>query len=124
MTDLPARSASGELAIEIEEAPDAVRLVWSGKSRDRDPAQFLAPLFARVLERVRGDGRRVVLDFRAVDYMNSSTFPPVLKLVDEAKQAGLSVTLEYATARRWQELSFSALRAFETPDGRIRVHGS
>ncbi len=123
MSGPPVRFASGELAIEVEDRPDELRLVWTGKSRDRDPARFLAPIFEQAVERVRGDRRRIVLDFRAVEYMNSSTFPPVLKLVDAAKAGGLSLTLEYTPARRWQELSFSALRAFETPDGRITVHG-
>jgi hypothetical protein len=110
-----------ELVIDVVEEPSAVRLIWSGKSTDRDPGRFLTPILLHVLERVRGDPKRIVLDFANIDYMNSSTFAPIVKLLGEARREGTSVVLEYTPSRKWQALSFSALRAFETSDGRIAV---
>jgi hypothetical protein len=121
MSTLPPRYAEKELVIDVVEDRDAVRLVWSGKSTDRDPGRFLMPILLSVLERVRGDPKRIVLDFANIDYMNSSTFAPIVKLLDEARRSATSVILEYTPSRKWQSLSFSALRAFETPDGRISV---
>jgi hypothetical protein len=47
----------------------------------------------------------------------------VVKTVDEARRAGVPIALEYSLARKWQALSFSALRTFETSDGRVSVLG-
>lgn len=121
MTTLPARFSDRDLTIDVVESPGELRLVWKGRSTDREPARVLRPVFDAVLEKVRGDHLRLVMDFTGVDYMNSSTFTPIVKLLNEAKRTGVSFSLEYSAARKWQELSFSALRAFETPDGLISV---
>jgi hypothetical protein len=117
---LPARYAERELSIEVAEGDD-VRLTWRGKSSDRDPGRFLVPIFAAVLARAREAKKAVVMDFAGVEYMNSSTFTPVVKMLNEAKVSGVTVALEYDESTKWQAVSFSALRAFETPDGRITI---
>lgn len=121
MSALPARFAERELVIDVQDGPGELRLVWSGRSTDRDPGKFLMPIFQELLERVRGDPKRITMDFTNVEYMNSSTFAPIVKLLDMARRSASSVTLEYTQSRKWQTLSFSALRTFETPDGRIAV---
>jgi hypothetical protein len=121
MSALPARFAERDLAIEVLESGVEVRLVWSGRSTDREPGLFLMPIFNQLLDRVRGDPKRIAMDFTKVEYMNSSTFAPLVKLLDAARRSGASVVLEYSPSRNWQALSFSALRTFETPDGRIAV---
>jgi len=115
------RYADKDLVIDVVEGAGEVRLTWSGKSTEREPGRFLVPLFGEVLAHAKTVGKRVAMDFGAVDYMNSSTFTPIVKLLDEAKRAGVAVLLEFDGTRKWQALSFSALRAFETPDGRIAV---
>jgi hypothetical protein len=117
------RYSEGDLALEVAERPGELRVVWSGKSADREPGRFLVPVLGEVLARARAAGAKLVLDFSALEYMNSSTFTPVVKLLDEARKGNVSVVLEYSLARKWQALSFSALRTFETLDGRISVHG-
>lgn len=121
MSALPDRFAERELVIDVQDGPGELRLVWSGRSTDRDPGKFLMPIFQDLLERVRGDPKRITMDFTKVEYMNSSTFAPIVKLLDMARRSSSSVTLEYTQSRKWQTLSFSALRTFETPDGRIAV---
>lgn len=121
MSAQPARFAERELVIDVQDGPGELRLVWSGRSTDRDPGKFLMPIFQDLLERVRGDPKRITMDFTKVEYMNSSTFAPIVKLLDMARRSASSVTLEYTQSRKWQTLSFSALRTFETPDGRIAV---
>jgi hypothetical protein len=121
MNALPARFAERELVIDVQDAQGELRLVWSGRSTDRDPGKFLMPIFQDLLERVRGDPKRITMDFTKVEYMNSSTFAPIVKLLDMARRSVASITLEYTQSRKWQTLSFSALRTFETPDGRIAV---
>ena len=46
----------------------------------------------------------------------------VIRSLEEAARGPHRVRLEYNRLRRWQDLSFSALRAFETVDGRISIH--
>jgi hypothetical protein len=113
----------GDLALEVSEGPGEVRVVWRGKSADREPGRFLVPVLAEVLERARAANAKLIHDFSPLEYMNSSTFTPVVKAVDEARRVGVQLVLEYSLARKWQALSFSALRTFETQDGRISVHG-
>jgi anti-anti-sigma regulatory factor len=97
--------------------------VWRGKSNAREPGRFLVPVLTDAYERARTSGRRLVLDFSPLDYMNSSTFTPIVKLLDHVKRTAGSITLEFDPSRKWQALSFGALRTFETTDGRIAVRG-
>ena len=100
-----------------------IDLVWKGKSNERDPARFLMPILQGALSRGGNGQKQVVLDFSSLEYMNSSTFSPLVRLLDEAAKGRHRLLLEYNQGRKWQALSFSALRAFETPDGRIALRG-
>jgi hypothetical protein len=113
----------GALAIDVAERGGALVLAWCGRSDAREPGRFLVPVLDAALERARAGGLRLVLDFTAVEYMNSSTFTPIVKLVARARATGVPVALEYSLGRSWQALSFSALRTFETRDGRVTVSG-
>ncbi len=117
---LSPRYQDRDLVLEVSEG-DALVVAWRGKSNDREPGRFLVPVFAQLLARAAEAKKPIVMDFSAVEYMNSSTFTPLVKLLDEAKRAGAGVVLQYDSQTKWQALSFSALRAFETPDGRIAV---
>jgi hypothetical protein len=123
MAEAVKRWSQGELSLELVEGPGELRLTWRGKSSDREPSRFLVPVLTVALERARVAAVPLVMDFRELDYMNSSTFTPVVKALDESRRLSVPIVLEYALARRWQALSFSALRTFETLDGRIKVHG-
>ncbi len=115
--------AEKALALELSERGGDVVLAWRGRSEEREPSRFLVPVLQEALEAARAGGRRLVLDFTALDYMNSSTFAPLVKLLELARRTGVAVQVRYSLAVKWQSLSFTALRAFETPDGRISVHG-
>lgn len=123
MGDAVKRFVQGELTLELAETPSELRLTWLGRSSDREPSHFLVPVLTEALERARAAGLPLVMDFSALEYMNSSTFTPVVKALDESRRLSVSVVLEYSTSRKWQALSFSALRTFETLDGRIKVNG-
>jgi hypothetical protein len=113
----------GELTLELLRSPEVVRLRWRGKSTEREPGRFLVPVLAEAFEAARAAGLALVLDFAALEHMNSSTFTPVVKALDDSRRLSVPVVLEYSLARKWQALSFSALRTFETLDGRIKVNG-
>lgn len=123
MADAVRRWLRGELTLELRQTSQELRLTWRGKSTDREPGQFLVPVLAEAFESARAAGVALVLDFTGLDYMNSSTFTPVVKALDDSRRLSVPVVLEYSLSRRWQALSFSALRTFETLDGRIKVDG-
>lgn len=111
------------LSVEVLEDPSEVRVTFRGRSAAREPGQFLIPILKDALQRAADGKRPLVLDFATIDYMNSSTFTPLVKLLDEAARGGHKVLVEYSKDKKWQSLSFAALRAFETPDGRVSFRG-
>ena len=115
--------AEGELTLEARQDPGELRLSWRGRSSDREPGRFLLPVLSQLVETCRRSSLRLCLDFSPLDYMNSSTFTPVVKAIDEARRSGVPIALEYSQAKKWQALSFSALRTFETTDGSVSVLG-
>jgi hypothetical protein len=117
------RFVQGELTLELTRTGNELRLAWQGKSAERDPSRFLVPILEQAMEIARNGKLPLVLDFSTLDYMNSSTFTPVVKALDESRRLSVPVVLEYSLSRKWQALSFSALRTFETLDGRIKVRG-
>ena len=100
------------LTIRVDDLGDRYEVHWSGKSTARNPSQFIAPILTATMQAAEKNSRMVVLDFTRVEYMNSSTVTPVIRVLDEAKRKGLEVEVVYAADLKWQELSFSALRVF------------
>lgn len=101
---------SRALTLTVSEEPASVVVTWRGRSTARNPAAFLAPILLQALARACELRRPITLDFRAVEYFNSSTMAPVVRLMEEARRRNARVTLQYDSGQRWQELSFSALR--------------
>lgn len=117
--NLPQTITENALSLELTEGADELRVRWIGKSADREPGKFLAPLFQDLL--TTAAQRCLVMDFTQLEYMNSSTFTPLVKLLVEARRLQARVRLEYSRERKWQALSFVALKSFATPDGRISL---
>jgi hypothetical protein len=112
-----------QLTLEVVETGADIEVRWLGKSVQRNPGKFIIPTLAEVMKRATDENRPVVWDFRQLEYMNSSTVTPVIKMLETAKRGSGKVKLIYSKIKKWQDLSFSALRIFETKDGRIQVTG-
>ncbi len=121
MSEAAQRWQQGELWLEATAGAGELRVAWRGRSADRDPARFLGPVLAELVETCRRSAARLRLDFTALEYMNSSSFTPIVKALGEARRSGVPIALEYAEGKSWQALSFSALRTFETADGTVAV---
>ncbi|GBF37027.1 hypothetical protein [Leptospira johnsonii] len=102
---------------------DPIEVRWLGKSVQRNPSQFIIPTLSDVMKRGSNENKMVVWDFTHLDYMNSSTITPVIKILETVKKGSGKIRLIYNKDKKWQDLSFSALRIFETKDGRIQVVG-
>lgn len=114
--------SSDELRVELQRG-DELTLRFSGKSMAREPGQFLLPILTRAVEEAEARGVRLILDFRPLEYLNSSTITPVIRLLDQARKGAAQVTITYDASLAWQRLSFTALTVFATTDGRLTVNG-
>ena len=114
---------SHSLKLEIQENADSITTSWTGKSIDRNPGQFLNPILVKLISKGNETHKRIVLDFRKLDYMNSSTITPIIKILERAKRGKMNVTVQYNKLLKWQDLSFSALKIFQTKDKRVEIKG-
>ncbi|MDH5681081.1 MAG: hypothetical protein OEZ36_05820 [Spirochaetota bacterium] len=113
----------GYLSIEISKTASNIVVNLTGKSTSRNPGIFLAPILQQVITESDYGTREIVLDFRELTYMNSSTITPIIKFLNKAKIGNERVSLLYLKTLKWQELSFSALSIFKTKDDRIMIKG-
>lgn len=111
------------LTLELRDDPAEVRVTWLGRSTSREPAEFIVPVLSRAVELGRLANKPVVLDFQPMSYMNSSTITPVIRLLGRALRTVNTVRVLYKKELKWQELSFTALEVFQTPDHRIEIRG-
>ena len=112
------------LQISVTEENDHINIHWSGKSIDRKPSVFITPILIRVLKRSIERDKRMIMDFCDIEYMNSSTITPIIKVLERAKRSKVSVTVKYLGSLKWQHLIFSALEIFQTRDNRIEIQGN
>ena len=111
------------LSIEVGETDTSIDVKWLGKSVDRQPSKFISPILVKVLDMASTKNKRIVMDFTELDYMNSSTITPIIKVLERDKNGKTQITILYKQALKWQELNFSALEIFGTNDDRLRIKG-
>lgn len=112
------------LSISVTEDDEAITAVWSGKSIEREPGKFITPLLMRLIRRCSERDKRLLLDFRSIDFMNSSTITPLIKMLERAKRGSSRMTVIYDSESKWQELIFSALTIFSTDDDQVVLKGA
>lgn len=112
---------NNQLTLEVQEHRDTINVKWTGKSIDRNPAEFLTPILVRVVKKSSDQSKRIVFDFKELSYMNSSTITPIIKILERGRRGTTPITVQYDDNKRWQDLSFSALKIFGTKDGRIEI---
>jgi hypothetical protein len=112
--------SNNNLEIQLNEDDDHIEITWKGKSTDRMPSIFLNPIFQEIFQKNTGKNKKMIMNFVNLDYMNSSTIMSISKFIEKGKNENFSLEIVYNKKRRWQELSFSALRIFQTKDKRIQ----
>jgi hypothetical protein len=112
------------LEISVTEDKDSVNIYWSGKSIERQPSAFITPILIKFLKKCINNNKRMILDFSNIEYMNSSTITPIIKILERAKRSKVGVTVKYIGSLKWQHLIFSALEIFQTKDQRIIIQGN
>ncbi len=100
-----------------------IEIDWFGKSIEREPGKVLNPIFSNLIMEGRDTGKRILMSFVDLKYMNSSTIMVISKFLEKGKENNSKITIRYNSDRRWQKLSFNALQIFQTNDGRIVFDG-
>ena len=102
----------------------SITIRFIGKSNERNPSKFISPILSDVLHQSDSGNKEIVLDFNELEYMNSSTITPILKILDKAtREKNYRITIVYRQSLKWQDLSFSALKIFELKDNKIKIIG-
>jgi hypothetical protein len=115
--------SSSLLSIDVQEDETTITAEWKGKSIEREPHKFITPILVREIKKCSDRNKRLVLDFQRLEYMNSSTITPIIKILERAKRGTTRITVRYDQAQKWQELIFSALTIFTTKDDRVELMG-
>lgn len=111
------------LTIEAQSRDGLVRLVWRGKSRDRQPVAVLAPYLKNAVGAAAETGKRLELCFQEIEYFNSGTVMAIVQAIHAARARGVALRIVYKSDAEWQRLSFDALRVFAR-DGGVEIVGS
>lgn len=115
---------SNKLNLTVEETGEKITVTFTGQSTEREPGKFINPILTDVVGNSRKYKKAVLISFENLEYMNSSTITPIIRILEGAKKTGETITVRYNQAKKWQELCFSALKIFETKDRRIEITGS
>ena len=113
-----------QLKIDLSDEGKTRVVRFLGKSFLEDPNEFVLPILKKALQDAIGEDKRIIMDFRDLAYMNSSTLTPVIKILERARVGKGEITVEYRKSLKWQDISFSALIIFQTSDHRIEVVGT
>ncbi len=114
---------NGNLKLEVKEDNEGITIIFKGKSTEREPGRFLIPILKGCLDKASEDRKSLVMDFRMLEYMNSSTITPIVRLLSTLNKEIPKVQLQYSEKLRWQAINFSALDFITSHDSRIEVKG-
>jgi hypothetical protein len=98
---------------------DKLAVVFTGKSDSRSPSVFFEEMTPVLLEHAKG--KRVFLDFRTLEYMNSATVSPVLSLVRTLDGGGVETTLLFDLSCDWQRINSRCMRVITKNLAHVKV---
>lgn len=115
MTEIAMQPLSAEgISITPHIASDALRVKMSGAVEMRDPGDLLNPYWTNVDEQIRSRGiKRVEVDLRDVNFMNSSGILTLVRWITKAKthstDSAYQLVLQYDRNVTWQRTSVPTL---------------
>ena len=125
MMDEPALDDLHEsgLLLEAEDDPEEgiLRISWSGRASHRRPIQVVGPYLDRVTEAARSRGRALEFRFERIEHCNSSTILVLMRLIQDLRVQGTRLTIVYDAAKKWQKMTFEALRQLDREDGLLAL---
>lgn len=116
---------AGELRIVEADAPPAtLRLDWLGRSHERNPGPLLTPWLEAVLTRAHDGGFALEFHFEGLEFFNSATVTVLIHLIRKARERGITLLITFNRTKKWQALSFDALKCFERADGLVQIRAA
>ncbi len=112
---------SEDLEIKFSMNGDTSELKWLGRSEARNPSDALNPYLDSILEKL--SGKKLVVDYCALEYMNSSTVPPIIRFVKACDKSNIETTIQYNSKSEWQTASFKPLQTICTILKTVKVVG-
>ena len=107
------------LFIEFTSSEEGASILWRGVSDSRDPGKILAPVMQDLV--VRSRGRKLTVDFSALDFMNSATVAPVLQFIRELEKQGTHTVLVYDVGKEWQRINVQCMRLLVKPMAHVDI---
>ncbi|MCP4138211.1 MAG: hypothetical protein GY754_45030 [bacterium] len=114
---------NNSLILEVNEDDTTIYIKWTGRSSDREPGSFIFPILSDAFNNASSYNKEIIMDFQEMEFMNSSTITPISRILEKCKQADNKMSIVYNQSKKWQDLSFAALKVFETNDKRIEITG-
>ena len=112
---------SGELTLAVSESEGTVTIAWLGVSDAREPGRELNPYLAALAPKLAG--KKVDVDFRNLEYMNSGTVSPIIQFARALDQLGIATRLVFDAKVGWQRVNFVSLKAIARTLSHIIVEG-
>lgn len=97
-------------------------MIWKGKSDFRDPAAHLMPFIDEFLKTFSGN--ELAIDFKQIEFMNSSTFRPIIHLLKCLNEREIKTTAVYNEKEHWQNISFKAFKTLAMTMKHVEVRGA
>lgn len=95
-----------ELEIEVVRGNPTI-IKWRGVSQGINPGSSINPFFDILVRKLKDE--EVVVDFCELEYMNSSTVPPIVNLCKLFDAKKIITTIRYSAASSWQPAIFKGL---------------
>jgi len=110
----------GTLSIEIDDG-EKITMSWHGRSESREPASVLNPYLVKLIDSI--SGKELIVDFTKLEYMNSSTVPPIIQMIKNLNTKAIITKIFYDKESKWQAASFKALETISKTMTSIEVVG-
>lgn len=107
------------LSIEVSDTGANARVTWRGKSDIREPGNKLIPFLDQLAERL--NSRKVTVDFRRFEYMNSATVSSIIRFVRKLDSNGASIVLVYDPLIDWQRVNFLCMKTIARTLSHVEV---
>lgn len=111
-----------ELILIVEEKLAETTVRWQGISEIQDPEASLGPFLRALIPQL--ESRKLVMDFTALDYMNSATLQPLLRMLRALNDNQISTELIYNSAMDWQRVNFRSIKTITTALSHISIVSS
>jgi hypothetical protein len=110
----------GGLRIEVFRSETKARILWSGVSDSRNPGALLNGALLRMVDEL--EGCKVTVDFRRLQYMNSSTVPPIINLIKRLNARAISCLVLYSDSD-WQRTQLRCMQTIARTLPHVQVEG-